>query len=213
MSKSRRLESKAYQFIREKIEGQRWAQDTHLREEEIASYLNMSRTPVRKALHKLAAENMVEMIPYKGAVVLEKSLSVHEFQERLGFLELMLTHYLHKLQVNESTMEWSILKKQVQDLEALEKGENAFFEEEEFHFWYTFLSLADNEYNKLLILKTLREITSEKSGVFEDMQQSRSQKTKHLKQLVLYIQEQNYPYARREIRILLNQLNLNVIQG
>lgn len=46
---------------------------------EIAESLNVSRSPVREALRTLAAENLVQMYPHRGAVV--ATLSVEELEE------------------------------------------------------------------------------------------------------------------------------------
>jgi DNA-binding GntR family transcriptional regulator len=42
---------------------------------ELAEKLGVSRTPVREALQELASEGLVRLLPYKGAVVAEISLS------------------------------------------------------------------------------------------------------------------------------------------
>lgn len=47
----------------------RFPPNTHLRQEEICQQFNVSRTPVREALRKLQAQNLVLMTPNKGATV------------------------------------------------------------------------------------------------------------------------------------------------
>ncbi len=47
----------------------RFPAGTHLRQEEICQQFNVSRTPVREALRKLQAQNLVLMTPNKGATV------------------------------------------------------------------------------------------------------------------------------------------------
>jgi len=47
----------------------RFPPNTHLRQEEICLQFNVSRTPVREALRKLQAQNLVLMTPNKGATV------------------------------------------------------------------------------------------------------------------------------------------------
>lgn len=48
---------------------------TNYLEQEVAAMLNMSRTPVREALQKLAAEGLVEIVPRRGFRVLPLSTS------------------------------------------------------------------------------------------------------------------------------------------
>lgn len=59
----------AYDRIRADLVKGRWGSGTHLRETEISSELEMSRTPVREALRRLAAEAMLHFEPHLGAKV------------------------------------------------------------------------------------------------------------------------------------------------
>jgi len=84
------LETQAYESMRENIIIGAWAQGSHLKDNEIATQLGISATPVREALRKLASEQLVQTIPYQGTFV--TSFSATQMEElmsvRLG-LELM----------------------------------------------------------------------------------------------------------------------------
>lgn len=84
------LEAQAYEWMRENIITGAWVQGSHLKDNEIATQLGISATPVREALRKLASEGLVQTIPYRGTFVI--SFSVIQVEElmsvRLG-LELM----------------------------------------------------------------------------------------------------------------------------
>lgn len=60
----------AYQAIREAIARGEFARGTHLRESELAERVGLSRTPVRNALQRLAADGLIELNPHSGATVL-----------------------------------------------------------------------------------------------------------------------------------------------
>jgi DNA-binding GntR family transcriptional regulator len=60
---------KAYEAIRSRILKGSFAPAFHLREEEVAEQVGVSRTPVREALRRLAAEGYVEFLPNRGAFV------------------------------------------------------------------------------------------------------------------------------------------------
>jgi len=60
---------KAYEAIRSRILEGSLPPAFHLREEEIAVLIGVSRTPVREALRRLAAEGYVEFYPNRGAFV------------------------------------------------------------------------------------------------------------------------------------------------
>jgi DNA-binding GntR family transcriptional regulator len=59
----------AYSAIRSRILLGQYATDIHLTEMDLARELDVSRTPVREALHRLAAEGLVSLSPNRGVTV------------------------------------------------------------------------------------------------------------------------------------------------
>jgi DNA-binding GntR family transcriptional regulator len=74
-----RAADRAHAFIREEILRGRLAPNTMLSENDLASRLAMSRTPVRTALSRLQDEGWVTIYPQRGALV--RQLSDQEVQE------------------------------------------------------------------------------------------------------------------------------------
>jgi DNA-binding GntR family transcriptional regulator len=64
----------AYVAIRERIDDGRLARGTRLHQEDLAAELGVSRTPVREALRRLAAEGRVELLTNRGARVADIDL-------------------------------------------------------------------------------------------------------------------------------------------
>lgn len=64
-----RAVERAYSKIRAAIMDGSFAPGTHLEEEGLADVSGVSRTPVREALRRLAAEGFVEFVPHQGAFV------------------------------------------------------------------------------------------------------------------------------------------------
>ncbi len=61
-----------------------------VRERELCEQLGISRTPLREALKVLAAENMVELLPSRGARVVQPTVEdIEELFEILGVLEAL----------------------------------------------------------------------------------------------------------------------------
>lgn len=59
-----------------------------LRQEKLAQELNVSQMPVREALKELAAEGLIEHVPYRGARVVEFDIAdVTDLYEHRAFLE------------------------------------------------------------------------------------------------------------------------------
>jgi DNA-binding GntR family transcriptional regulator len=65
----------AYVAIRDRIDDGRLPRGTRLHQEDLAAELGVSRTPVREALRRLAAEGRVEMLTNRGARVADIDLT------------------------------------------------------------------------------------------------------------------------------------------
>jgi DNA-binding GntR family transcriptional regulator len=65
----------AYIAIRDRIDDGRLARGSRLHQEDLAAELGVSRTPVREALRRLAAEGRVEMLTNRGARVADIDLA------------------------------------------------------------------------------------------------------------------------------------------
>lgn len=215
MVKSKNLETQAYLHIKEKIETRQWLPNTHITEQDLSQELGISRTPIRRAFLRLQEESVLEIIPHKGATIQEPAIDNKGFQDRLGFIEMSLNNYLHQIQIRETTFDISELEHHVGLLSTL-TGKN---QEKEFYaietkYWQNFVRYAKNTYNVSLVMDTLRSLNQQKNKEIQVvLSESREVKVKHLTQLTSYLAESQYAYARKEIRILLNQISLAIIQG
>ncbi|MEV0583265.1 GntR family transcriptional regulator [Nonomuraea sp. NPDC050310] len=84
----------AYDVIRECIITGVMAPGEHLRQEELAERLGVSRIPVRTALMQLEAEGLVSFHPHRGAVV--RTLTVEQVREIYELRVLLESHALRK---------------------------------------------------------------------------------------------------------------------
>ena len=71
------LAEQVYQHLRQQILDNAFPPNAALPEKALASQLNVSRVPVREALHRLAADGLVTLAPRHGAFV--SSLSPQQF--------------------------------------------------------------------------------------------------------------------------------------
>ena len=90
------LNEHVYRILMEHITNGTFAPGTELKEQHLARQLNVSATPVREALKRLASEGLVEIIPYRGAVVrtlnqreITEAYACREALERLAVSEAM----------------------------------------------------------------------------------------------------------------------------
>ncbi len=78
-TRSINLTERVYQKLRESILSGKYAEGAALTELGIAKALDVSRTPVREALHQLEQEELVELRPNRGAIV--KGITIDDIRD------------------------------------------------------------------------------------------------------------------------------------
>ncbi|WP_051791524.1 GntR family transcriptional regulator [Amycolatopsis jejuensis] len=81
---------KVYAYVRDSVISNPASVGQFMDEREIAAKVGVSRTPVREALLILAAEDLVELIPRRGAYL--APLTGRDIAELMTFRELLETH-------------------------------------------------------------------------------------------------------------------------
>ncbi len=93
---------RAYEVIRNEIIEGRYAPGDRITETEIAATADVSRTPVREALHRLEAEGLIRFVPNQGAFV--TSWGITEAEETFE-LRAMLESYAARLCAERASKE------------------------------------------------------------------------------------------------------------
>lgn len=207
-----RRADEAYEFVKAKILAYEWLPGQPLKEIDLSRQLNMSRTPIRRAFVSLEEEGYITSSDNKGVVVAERQLTKKEFKDCVDFFELMTLNYLQKLQSKEYDYPADKLEAPLEEMKTAYKEEGDFVYAES-QFWRVFLHHSSNQYNNDLMLLTLNRLSQQEGYLAEIMLKSRPVKIHHLSQLIQYLDDNDYPYARRECRILFNQVVLNIFQG
>lgn len=127
------LEAKVYDELSDAILSAKFQKGEALTENALSAMLGVSRTPVRSALHRLAEEGLVEIVPNRGAVVIgitkEDIIDIYRIRMRLEGLasaiaaEKMTAEGKKKLSEILELSEFYIKK---QDTEHLKELDNAF---------------------------------------------------------------------------------------
>ncbi|WP_189302687.1 GntR family transcriptional regulator [Streptomyces albospinus] len=79
---------KAYAYLKDSVLTDPEMQDRFLSEQEIADRIGVSRTPIREALLLLAAEDLVRLVPKRGALIAPLSgREITELMEMRGLIE------------------------------------------------------------------------------------------------------------------------------
>jgi DNA-binding GntR family transcriptional regulator len=109
LPRGRTAAEKAYDYVKARLLDGRFAGGTLLSENELAQRLGVSRTPVRQALVQLEAEELVELYPKRGALVVP--ISPSEAEDVLEARMLIEQHCARRAaaagaQVAERLREW-----------------------------------------------------------------------------------------------------------
>lgn len=210
--KRKKLDQIAYEYIVDRIESGQLFEREHITEQKIANELEISRTPIRRAFERLEEDNYLENIANMGVRVKVQKLTAIDFQNRLDFFERLINHYLFDLEKREIALDLEEITEQVLQMEAVKSDDDQTFDKYEFQYWKNILVHEQNRYSVKVLLNTLREIFDVDGQLQHIMKDSRTLKINHYQKIIDYLKEENYAYARREIRIVVNQLKLNVIE-
>jgi DNA-binding GntR family transcriptional regulator len=71
---SRTLAQRVYEVMRDRILANELTPRAYVREEELATAMMVSRTPIREALNRLASEGFLERLPHRGFRVAQRSI-------------------------------------------------------------------------------------------------------------------------------------------
>lgn len=210
--KRKKLDQIAYEYIVDRIESGQLFEREHITEQKIANELEISRTPIRRAFERLEEDNYLENIANMGVRVKVQKLTAIDFQNRLDFFERLINHYLFDLEKREIALDLEEITEQVLQMEAVKSDDDQTFDKYEFQYWKNILAHEQNRYSVKVLLNTLREFFDVDGQLQHIMKDSRTLKINHYQKITDYLKEENYAYARREIRIVVNQLKLNVIE-
>lgn len=208
----KRLDQKVYQYLLEKIERGDLAERERITEESLQKELGISRTPVRKALRDLADKGYLENIPNIGVFVKAKEIDQKAFQERVDFIELLVVNELFQLEKREVLFEVESLNLLIEKMLERIRLESVSFEEEVISYFEELLAYSQNDYIKKMILRSLRELFLSQATIRGILKDNRQQYFEHLIELVNQLEKSDYPLARREVRILMNKMKLDVIE-
>lgn len=208
---SQKVKKQVVDYLQRAIVAGQLPSEKKLIETEIAEKLAVSRSPVRSAFKELADMGLVEMVPNKGAYVAAKSLTPKEYVERLEFLELLLIQFLFYQEKRSELLNERALSEILKKIDDYRK-QRALIEEEMLKFFELLTRDYPNKYYQEVLLQTASDL------IRADFKQL-TQKTRPFGQLFLYhyevfikhVSENNFPLARREVRLWINNLKLEVV--
>lgn len=148
---------KAYKILKEKILNQELRPGSPVVENDLATKLNMSRTPVREAIRRLDSDGLLEIIPRKGSYIKTFTIcdliKLYEIAEGLeGMVAFLVAEKNSRGELSEDSIErLEAISKEMQYLESEQNFRGWAVVDEAFHRELYFLS--DNQF---IIKNTLR---------------------------------------------------------
>ena len=208
---SQKVKKQVVDYLQRAIVAGQLPPEKKLIETEIAEKLAVSRSPVRSAFKELADMGLVEIVPNKGAYVAAKSLTPKEYVERLEFLELLLIQFLFYQEKRSELLNERALSEILKKIDDYRK-QRTLIEEEMLKFFELLTRDYPNKYYQEVLLQTASDL------IRADFKQL-TQKTRPFGQLFLYhyevfikhVSENNFPLARREVRLWINNLKLEIV--
>jgi DNA-binding GntR family transcriptional regulator len=120
-----------YGVLREAIQRGVFGPGEHLRQDQLADELGVSRIPVRSALLQLETEGLITLHPYKGATVNE--LSSDEMRENYEIRGILEAHALRKAAATMTPERVAELQVMAQELNEISDGEEFLRKRTEFY--------------------------------------------------------------------------------
>ena len=206
--KKSRMQQKAYDYIKDKIEDGTWQNDVRIVEQDISNELNISRTPIREAIKWLILEGYLEKVVNRGVVVKKQIISKEEFVERAQLLELLLSNYMFQLQIKNLSIN---LVSTIQKLESL-KSETDLLEKQTvlMEILESFLVNLDNHIMKQIITKNFQQLHYVKFP-HESPHFFYEEVINCFSNLCLHLGEKEFELARKDIRVFFNRVVLELI--
>jgi DNA-binding GntR family transcriptional regulator len=139
-----RLSEKAYQLIKEKIITLELAPLSVIDEQALREELDLGRTPIREALHRLAAEGLVLIAPRRGMFVAE--ISITDLQ-KIFEVRMVLEAFCARLAAQRITQEQiAQIEATLQELDQVPDGDWRAVMKIDERFHELIYQAADNEF-------------------------------------------------------------------
>lgn len=136
------MQSRAYQYIRQKIASCEYLPKQMLSESQLQQELNCSRTPIREAVGRLAQEGLLQVFPKRGIMV--SSISVRDIYQIFEVRALVEPYSLRNYHNNLSMAEIEHFSKVFHSYEGMGSELDFFALDDAFHTML--LTSMENDY-------------------------------------------------------------------
>lgn len=208
MGKKLKAQEIAYEYIKEMIDSNSWETGVKLIEQDISETLGISRTPIREAIQRLVDEEYLQKEVNKGVTINKKIISKKEFVERSQLVEILLSNYIFQLQIKGQNLDVNTCQKILEEITFTNQVKKRA--QQMTHFLELFFIEMDNHLIKSLIIKQFDQMSYAKFP-HDSHHFYYDEFVRSFKKVLEHVNTQKYDFARKEIRIFVNRLNLELI--
>ncbi|WP_099221923.1 GntR family transcriptional regulator [Listeria costaricensis] len=212
IARGERLEIIAYEYMKEKIISGEYPAGYRIIESKLSEELNMSRTPIRRAIVSLAHAGFVKHQYNRGAFVENTQVDTAAFFSRMKLIELLINESVDKLVLRENYIEVDDLIEKAEKIircanENSRKGMIESFEE----FVSLLIGKINNDYFNRLVQDLWIELddhaTEEITIIFIS---ASSQLCCELKSVIKYLKMKDYSKLKGASARMMNAMLLTV---
>ncbi|WP_207578292.1 GntR family transcriptional regulator [Listeria seeligeri] len=144
-------ESVCYREIKKKIRNGELKPGDRLIENTLSQQLEISRTPIRKAIGMLAADGYIEYNDFRGAIVKDSIINKERYFEMTEILGLFLKQAIHKIRTKKITFNKLEMTNKLAEIKNQEHQEHplVYFDYEKWFAQNLLTYLKNNYYLKI----------------------------------------------------------------
>ncbi|EUJ45379.1 GntR family transcriptional regulator [Listeria riparia] len=131
------LDRMVYFSIIEKIKTGELKPNEHLTEERLSKELNVSRSPIRKAITALVSEGILDYRTYSGVVVRDSMIDAAKYAQLLEVIEVFIDATIQKMKKNQVDVDINALRNYISSMDRssyLQNMEDYIFNQHQFFF-------------------------------------------------------------------------------
>jgi len=210
--KSQTLEQQAYEIIKKNISTGIYLPGSHLAEADLVKDLQMSRTPIRRALSRLNNENYIKYESHYGSIVQDITISMQEMIYILEVRLSFLTSCLKKAKRKKLVYDKETLRDAIEAIELAieEKNTLQFIQAVQILDNLILYTARNNLMIEMLLPLWERFIVGATDTVFSGRLQSDSNAVKEYTQIVTHLEKQEYDEAIGALEIMTQDLIVNI---
>ncbi|EUJ23589.1 GntR family transcriptional regulator [Listeria grandensis FSL F6-0971] len=131
------LDRMVYFSIIEKIKSGELKPNEHLTEERLAKELDVSRSPIRKAITALVSEGILDYRTYSGVVVRDSMIDSAKYAQLLEVIEVFIDATIQKMKKNKTQLDIDAFRNYIASMDRssyLQNMEDYIFNQHQFFF-------------------------------------------------------------------------------